>query len=157
MNPADLAFVDISTSTGFGGSVGWHFKTANQKVDTIEVLNSMIFIHLTNGVVSSCYGNWFPEIFIPSKFNFNQTKAKESLEGKNVSHYNFGGQEYTVQISKTELDQSKIRLKILPVENVDRIELRVCWQVNIPGPVYYIIYVDVMTGAIIGKEPTIIS
>jgi hypothetical protein len=117
----------------------------------------MILIHLTNGIVTSCYGNWFPEIFIPTEFNVNQTKAKADLNGKVVSHYTFGGTEYSVTISKTDIDKSTIGLKVIPIETDDKIELRVCWQIHIPGPVYYIIYVDVMTEAIIGQEPTIIS
>jgi hypothetical protein len=35
--------------------------------------------------------------------------------------------------------------------------LRVTWEFNIPGPVYYKIYVDVMTGEIVMAVPTIIS
>jgi len=156
-NPNDLTFYQVSTTTGYGGAIGWHFKTANQKVDTIEVLYSMILIHLTNGVVTSCYGNWFPEIFIPSEFNVSQPKAKADLIGKVVSHYTIAGTEYSVTISNTDLANSAIGLKVLPIENEDKIELQVCWQINIPAPVYYIIYVDVMTGKIIGQEPTIIS
>ena len=156
-NSNDLNFYQVSTTTGFGGSIGWHFKTVNQKVDTIEILYSMILFHLTNGVVTSCYGNWFPEIFVPSEFNISQTKAKADLIGKVVSHYTLGGTEYSVTISKTDLANSKIGLKVLPKEDEDKIELQVCWQINIPEPVYYIIYVDVMTGKIVGQEPTIIS
>ena len=155
--PDDISFYQISSDTGYGGAVGWHFKTTNQKVDTIEVMYSMILFHLTNGEVTSCYGNWYPDIFIPSHFNIDQTKAKAGLNGKTVSHYTFSGSEYTVTISQKDLDSSTIVLKVLPIEDTDKIELRVCWQINIPGPVYYKIYVDVMTGIIIGQEPTIIS
>jgi Zn-dependent metalloprotease len=156
-NPQDLAFSQTSTTTGYGGAIGWHFRTANQKVDTIEVLYSEILIHLTNSAVTLCYGNWYPGIFIPYEFNVSQTKAVASLNGKVVSHYLFGGTEYHVTISQADLDNSTIGLKILPIEKEDKIELRVCWQINIPVPVYYIMYVDVMTGEIIGQEPTIIS
>jgi hypothetical protein len=156
-NPDELTFYQVSTTTGYGRAIGWHFKTVNQKIDTIEVMYTMILIHLTNGVVTSCYGNWFPEIYIPAKFNFSQAKAVSDLEGKVVSHYTFVGAEYTVSISKADLGKSSVSLKVLPIETEDKIELRVCWQINIPGPVYYKIYVDVMTGAIIGQEPTIIS
>jgi hypothetical protein len=156
-NSNDLNFYQVSTTTGFGGSTGWHFKTVNQIVDTIEVLYSMILFHLTNGVVTSCYGNWFPEIFIPSEFNVSQTKAKADLIGKVVSHCTIGGTEYSVTISETDLANSKTGLKVLPTENEDKTVLQVCWQINIPGPVGYIIYVDVMTGKIVGQEPTQLS
>jgi Zn-dependent metalloprotease len=156
-NPNDLTFYKVSTTTGYGGAIGWHFKTANQKVDTIEVLYSMILIHLTNEEVSLCIGNWYPEIFIPSEFNVDQTKAKADLNGKVVSHLTFGGTVYYVTISKTDLSKSTIGLKVLPIENENKIELRVCWQIDIPGPVYYKFYVDVMTGKIIRQVPTIVS
>jgi Zn-dependent metalloprotease len=156
-NSEDISFYNISTDTGYGGSIGWHFKTVNQKVDTIEVLNSMILMHLTNGVVTSCYGNWYPNVFIPSQFNINQNKAKTNLIGITLSHYTIAGSEYYVTISKSDLDKSSINLKVFPVENEDKIELRVCWQINIPQPVYYKVYIDVMTGKIISQIPTIIS
>jgi Zn-dependent metalloprotease len=156
-NPNDLSFYKVSSSTGYGGSIGWVFKTENQKLDTIEVMYSELIVHLTNREVTLCLGNWFPEIYIPTIFNVSQTKAKDNLNGKVVSHYTFGGSEYFVTISKPDLDKSTIHLKVLPKNNTDNIELRLCWQINIPGPVYYEIYVDVMTGEIIGQEPTIIS
>jgi Zn-dependent metalloprotease len=156
-NSEDISFYKISTDTGYGGAIGWHFKTTNQKADTIEVMYSMILIHLTNGVVTSCYGNWYPYIFIPSHFNISQNKAKADLIGKTLSHYTIGGSEYYVTIKKADLDKSSIGLKILPIENEDIIELRVCWKINIPQPVYYEIYIDVMTGKIISQIPTIVS
>jgi hypothetical protein len=156
-NPNDLTFHEISASTGFGGATGWHFKTTTQKADTIEVMYSIIIVHISNREVNMCVGNWYPDIFIPERFNVSQARAKDDLVGVVVSHYTFGGEEYFVTISKTDLANSTIRLKVLPIENEDKIELRVCWQINIPGPVYYLMYVDVMTGKIVGQEPTIIS
>lgn len=61
------------------------------------------------------------------------------------------------QISSSSGYNGAIGWSILPVNNDDMIELRVGWLFNIPGPVYYKIYIDVMTGEIIGQEPTIIS
>jgi hypothetical protein len=156
-NTDDLTFHSISTTTGYGGAIGWHFKSENQRIDTIEVVYSMILFHLTNGVVTSCYGNWFPQIEIPSRFNFSQKEAIASLNGKVVSHYSFAGTEYTVKISNSDLEKSTTSLKIFPISSDDKIELRVCWQINIPMPVYYLIYIDVMTGKIVDEQPTIIS
>jgi hypothetical protein len=155
-NPDDLAFYNISSGSGYGGAIGWVLKTVNQKVDTIEVLNSVILFHLTNREITSCLGNWFPTIYIPKKFNFSQTSAKYSLINHVVTHYSIAGVPSHMTISKTDVDQSTMTLKILPVQEDDRIELSVNWQIYIPG-VSYIIYVDVMTGKINGEEPTIIS
>jgi Zn-dependent metalloprotease len=156
-NSDDISIYKISTDTGYGGHIYWHSKTLNQKYDTIEVMNTMILVHLIDGQPHLCVGNWYPNINVPKEFNFSQSKAKSLLKGQKVSHWSFGGDEYIVTISNEDLEKSEIRLKILPVETEDKIELRVCWEINIPGPVYYKIYVDVMTGGIIQQEPTIIS
>jgi hypothetical protein len=154
-NPNDLNFYKVRTYTGSDGAIRWHFITSNQKIDTVEVLNTKFLIYLTNNEVSLCVGNWFPEIFIPSEFNVTQTKAKADLIGKVVTHYRFEGSKYNVTISEADLVESITGLKVLPIENEDIIELRVCWQIYIPGPVYHNIYVDVMTGKIVGQDPTV--
>jgi len=155
-NPDELDFYSSSHDTGYGGSVIWHFKTENQKVDTIEVLETRILFHIENGKVTSCYGNWYPEVFIPCEFNFNQTKAKLILIGKTVSHFTIAGEDYTYTISENNLKNSVCHLKILPKDYEDKIEMRVCWQIYVPD-VFYILYVDVITGDIVGQAPTIIS
>jgi hypothetical protein len=155
-DPQDLSFRSKSKDISFAGSVLWHFRSVNQKIDTIEVLFSEILIHLENAQVSLCYGNWYPEINVPNVFNFNQSKAKTVLIGKVVSHYSIGGEEYKFTISKTNLDKSQFHLKIVPRESDDKIELHICWQIYIPD-VSYKLYVDVMSGEIVRQEPTIIS
>ena len=64
---------------------------------------------------------------------------------------------FLISCEKNNIDKSTIGLKILPITTNDKIELRVSWLFNIPGPVFYKIYVDVMTGEIIREEPTIYS
>ena len=49
-----------------------------------------------------------------------------------------------------------MQVKIYPVKSDDKIQLFVTWKIYIPD-VYYIIYIDVMTGEVIASEPTIIS
>jgi len=156
-DPNDLSFYRVKTYTGSDGAIRWSFISSNQKIDTIEVLHTELLIYLTNKEVSMCIGNWYHEIFIPTEFNVNQTKAKADLIGKVVTHYRFEGPKYTVTISEADLVESITGLKVLPIKSEDIIELRVCWQINFPGPVYYNIYVDVMTGNIVGQEPTIFS
>jgi Zn-dependent metalloprotease len=156
-NPDDLTFSQISSTTGYAGIVTWHVRTSHQEVDDIEVMYSGIICHITNREVTCCVGNWYPDIYIPEKFNISQTKAITDLIGKTVSHYTFGGDVYYVTISKADIEKSTINLKILPITSDDKIELKVAWLINIPNPVYYQICVDVMTGEIIGEAPTIIS
>ena len=157
-NPGNLNFTDLQASTWYGdGSTGWFLKTSNQQIDTIEVLNSQIIFHVRNREITTCLGNWYPDIYIPTHFNINRDKAKSMLLNKTVSHTSFVGLHYTVNITAGDLDKSTVKLVVLPVITVDKIELLVTWEINIPGPVYYLIYVDVMTGEIVGKVPTTIS
>jgi hypothetical protein len=155
-DPQLLAFRSKTKQISYSGSVLWHFRSLNQKIDTIEVLFTDMLFHLENGKMTSCYGNWYPEIYIPSEFNFYQSKAKNVLIGKVVSHYSIGGEEYKFTISKNNLDNCSFHLKILPKKIDDIIELHVCWEIYVPD-VDYILYVDVMSGDIVGQEPTIIS
>ncbi len=156
-NPSNITFSQESTSTGFNGSIGWYFKTDNQKIDTIEILNSTIIFHVTNKEMTWCVGNWYPQVYVPSEFNINNAKAKSFLNKVEVIHYSIAGEKRTVKITMDDLDKSKISLKILPKESEDKIELRICWEFNIPGPVHYKMYVDVITGDLIGQVPTVIS
>jgi hypothetical protein len=112
---------------------------------------------MTNGVLVSCEGNWFPEIYIPDKFNFDESEAKTHLVGQDVTHIDIGGQKYYVTITKPDINNIPGELKIVPIRTDNKIELRVTWMFNIPSPVYCKVYADVMTGEIILQVPTIIS
>ena len=104
-----------------------------------------------------CAGNWYPEVYIPGHFNIDRDKAKSSLLNHIVWNSTIAGVPYSATVTAASLAASTTRLVILPLITDDKIELRVTWQINIPGPVYYIIRVDVMTGEIVSEEPTIIS
>ena len=43
------------------------------------------------------------------------------------------------------------------IDTIEVLNTQIMFEINIPGPVYYIINVDVMTGEIISEQPTIIS
>ena len=152
-NPDDLNFTQIFTNPGYGGAEGWILRSSNQKVDTIEVMYSEILFHITNREVTFCIGNWYPYIYIPGNFHVGQNRAKSSLLNKVVTHYSMAGEPYYVTISASDIEKSTTGLKILPLVTDDKIELRVAWLINIPGPVYYKIYIDVMTGAIMDRSP----
>lgn len=153
----DFSRAELSTGIYWDNASWWFLVTKNQKIDTIDVLNTDIRVNIKNQEVVFCVGNWYPSVYIPHDFQVNQSKARSILLGRSVSHITFGGDVYKVKISQGDLDASKINLKIYPVETEDKIQLHVIWAINIPAPVYYLIYVDVMTGEIIGEQPTIIS
>jgi hypothetical protein len=153
----DLDFRRVEEMHGFwDGNTGWHLLTTSQKIDTIEVLSTSILINIRGKEVYYCIGNWFPDVYIPREFNITSDKAKRNLLNKTLTHYGWGGP-YYVEITKESLQRSTTSLVVVPIEGKDQIELHLAWCINIPQPVYYIIYVDVMTGEIIGQYPTIIS
>lgn len=153
----NVEFDDInSRALSPDGSFMWTFETKNQYIDTLEVLKTKIIFMIKNSEMYWCVGNWYPEIYIPSEFNFSSNKAKSLLVDKVVSHLGWTG-EYEVTITQESLDKSDVRLVVNPIKTETEIEVRIAWEINIPGPVHYLIYVDVMTGKIIEKEPTIIA
>ena len=83
--------------------------------------------------------------------------AKTSLLNKVVWHSTIAGVPYSATITAASLAASTTHLVVYPNTVDNQIELRVTWQINIPGPVYYLILVDVMTGEIISGQPTIVS
>jgi hypothetical protein len=147
-NPEDLT-ISRSYSLPSIGVTNWTLVSSYQKVDTIEVLYTEIVFRFQNSELINCEGNWYPNIYIPNKFNFNENSAKIHLVDKKITHYDIGGDEYYVTITKTDIDNSTADLKIVPIIRNNKIELRVTWMVHIPGPVFCKVYVDVMSGEII--------
>jgi hypothetical protein len=54
------------------------------------------------------------------------------------------------------LQHCTAKLMIVPITTDEKIELCVTWQINLDAPLYYLFYIDVMTGEIIREMPTII-
>jgi len=146
-----------SNSDSYDGSIMWIAETPVQTWDTIEVLQTKILFRILNRELVSCRNNWFPEIYIPEEFRVGIEEAKSLLIDKEVSHYTIAGIEWVERVTESSLEESQYSLKILPIWYEDRIELRVVWEINVPHPVYYIFYVDVMSGRILGKKTTIVS
>jgi hypothetical protein len=166
LNPSATGIEDLdgfylsrirSNSDSYDGSMMWIAETPNQTWDTIEVLDTRILFRIINRELVSCRNNWFQEIYIPEEFRVGIEDAKSLLINKEVSHYTIAGIEWVERVRESSLEESQYSLKVLPVWHEDRIELRVVWEIYIPYPVHYIFYVDVMSGRILRKEPTIIS
>jgi len=139
-----------------GADIYWHFKISNQIVDSLEVLYSQVVIKVKNGKVTWCVGNWYPEIYIPTEFNYFQEDVKSILVDTVICHSGSWGDTWCETVTDSILEESNFRKVIVPIKTVSKIELRVSWEINIPHPIYYKFYVDVITGKIIFKEPTII-
>lgn len=59
-------------------------------------------------------------------------------------------------ITAKSLETATFSKLIYPLITADKIELHIVWSVNIPD-VFSVIYLDVMTGEMIGSYPTVIS
>jgi hypothetical protein len=153
----DTSAVNISEayiiSSNGTDTKSWVVRIATQKVDSIE-LKTYLLLHIKNREVSICLGNWYPEVYIPLKFNFTAGKAKSTLLGKVLTHWGWSGP-FDVKVTQDGLDRSTVRLMIRPETRSDRIELRVVWEIDVPD-VWYKLSVDVMTGELISAEPTIV-
>ena len=153
-NPNDLQFKSISSTVGFNNAVFWHFRTENQTINNIEVDYTSILFHTQNRKLVSCYGNHFPNVYVPKKFHFDTEQAKSQLLGKELFHWGWSGLYSAGVVTVEDLQQSTTKLIIVPVTTDEKIELRIAWQVYL---LHYIFEVDVMTGEIIREMSTIIS
>lgn len=149
-----LEFSKFEKETGYQGSILWYFKSQNQKVDNIEILNSSILFVLQNKYLTTCLHNWYPEVYIPNNYNYDQAKAKSTLIGQQITYGSWGGPGTSKTITENDLSKCSFDLKIMPIDFTDKVELRVCWRISAPN-LNYIFYVDVMTGEILGKSSTI--
>ena len=155
-SPVSITFSRIDSFITYGGSVTWFFSSNLQKYDSLTVIDSYFNFILTNGKMTSCIGNWYPYIYIPTKTNINVGKAKSILLNKVVYIYDILGRPNPMTITAKSLETATFSKLIYPLKTTDKIELHFVWVVNIPD-VFYVIYLDVMTGEIIGSYPTVIS
>jgi len=155
INLYDLTFERVDSFKVYDGSIAWDLLTGNEKYKGIEVLNTSILFIVINGKIITCRGNWFPFIYIPIP-KVHEEMAKSILLNKVIYLSDLLGKPIPMTITAKSLETSEFTKMIYPLNVDDKIELHVIWQVNIPD-VYYVIYLDVMTGNIIGGYPTVIS
>jgi len=155
-NPNDLKFKSINIDKGYNNAVYWSFRTEYQIINEIEVAYSEILFHTQTRSLISCYGNHFPKVYVPEKFNFDVERAKSQLLGREVFHSGWTGTYSAGIVTAEHLKGCAANLIIIPVKTDEKIELRVAWQINV-DTMYNIFCVDVMTGEIIQEIPTIFS
>lgn len=154
--PKGVTFSKVDSFTIYEGSLKWYLSSNLQRYDTMEVYDTYLNFGLTNGKMTSCDGNWYPYIYIPTKINVTEEKAKSLLLNKVVYLSDFSGKPVPITITAKSLETATFSRMIYPLKTTDKIELHVIWVVSIPE-VYYVIYLDVMTGEIIGGYPTALS
>lgn len=156
-NPDELNYSKIYSRSIADGSSYWTITISEQRIDSIEVLGTRFTVRIKNGEMYYCHGNWYPDIYIPKKFNLNQDLAKFQLLYRVVTQWGYGGSNpHDVIISLEDLNQSTFKLFINAIEYVDRIELRLIWEITVPA-VGRRFHVDVMTGEILMEVGTFYS
>jgi hypothetical protein len=155
-NVNDLLYVNFDPFPGYNNSTFWSVLSSNQRIDTLEVRYTQIHFMIRNGKLVSCIGNWYPSIYIPKNLNIDQSIAKHILLNHKVSYSTIAGEVSYVKINSQDLNDCKINLIIFPIQTNDKIELHIAWRLDIRS-VYYIIYIDAMSGNILSEETTIFS
>ncbi len=138
------------------GNKHWYVQIKPQKIDSIDVLSTLLNVTIKGREVISCQGNWFPGIYVPKEFNVNEDLAKRFLIGRTVTHIGMAGNPIDLKINSESLHKSTVSLVAVPIENEDQIEIHFAWKIWV-DQVSFILYVDVMTGEVIRQEPTLIS
>ena len=152
-----FTFFRSDSITIFEGSLKWYIAADYQNYEGLVVYDTYISIDITDGKVTSCSGNWYPYIYIPSKFNIDdEVKVKAAVLNKVVYLSEMDGTPAPQTITSKSLETAGFSKMIYPVITKNQIELHIVWVVNIPD-VHYVVYLDVMSGEIIGGYPTLES
>lgn len=152
-----FTFTRSDSITIFEGSLKWFITADFQNYEGLEVYDTYISFEITDGKVTACSGNWYPYIYIPLKFNIdNEVKAKAAVLNKIVYLYEITGRPAPQNITAKSLETAIFSKMIYPVYINNQIELHVIWILSIPD-VHYVVYLDVMSGEIIGGYPTLES
>ena len=155
-NLDDIHFERVTQSVGTNGNITWVLRTKNQTFNETEIMSTGFVFHTKYREVVGAWGRNFPSVYIPEKFNFTVEQAKSKLLGKEVIHLGWAGQYSLGKIKKEHLQEATTDLIIVPIITEEKIELRITWKIYLAS-LYYIYYIDVMTGKIIQEEPTIIA
>ena len=155
-DPENLHFKRISRGDDSNNATTWVITTEDQLINEIEVYKSNIAFNILNRSLRFCNGHYFPNVYMPEKINFDIERAKSQLLGKEVIHLGFAGQYSLGKITKKHLQECETNLIVVPLRTEEKIELRVAWKINLLT-MYYVYYVDVMTGEIVHEESTVIS
>ncbi len=119
----------------------------NQKIEGLEVINSILTCMATANGVYYIFGHWYPEVYIPSKDQVSVDLAKTVLTGRKLTSYNGWGKELNYTIAEENL--TEYRKIIYPFITKNQLELRVCWEFT---PSHWLIFMDTTTGEILVEQ-----
>lgn len=132
----------------------WTILFKNQKYDDLEVLNTSVFVLVTDDIIQILM-HYYKEIYIPED-RIDQSLAENSVIGAELEYYGLAGIEtfvVTIEMLHVENGIEQSEVKILPVEKENTIEMRVCWRVPVYawGGIYpdFNVFVDALSGEIV--------
>jgi len=120
-----------------------------QKINGLEVYNSLLTISATANGVHHVFGHWYPQAYIPPGDKVSVELAKKVLTGRKLKSYNGWRQELNHIITVMDLDDN--RKIIYPYINGTHLELRICWEFT---PSHWQIFMDTTTGEILVEQDT---
>lgn len=110
--------------------------------------------------ILSIFGNHFPDIYVPKPVVFPSV-AQQTLEGRVLTWYDFGGLPVEYRVSEASFCQDTLidglpigpMKVILPHETERGIELRVAWRFDVGCDLFHFtswwMYVDIVTGELL--------
>jgi hypothetical protein len=131
----------------------WMIRFQNQVYEGLEVLNTRINVGLYSEGAYWIEGHWYPEITIPDCDSVTCGEAKELVLGTEITWYGFGGEPHIFTVEDSTITDVEEKV-ILPFRSGDCIEHWVVWRIGILfGSMQgWYIYVDIITGEIVGIE-----
>jgi len=152
-NVTDTSLLIVTEATNQHGTNlfnDWIVSFQNQLYDNIEVLNTEMMVLITDNIVQIA-GHHYSDIVIPENNLVSLEEAEESLIGLELTYYGYADID-TVVVTENSLHidnaNEEATIIILPFENDNNLEMRVCWRIPIFGfgsiyPDFYI-FVDIL-------------
>jgi len=150
-NLDDLHFERVTQAVGTNREISWVLQTKSQTINGTEIIGTGFVFHTRYREVVGAWGHYFPNVYVPEKFNFDIERAKPKLLGKELYIYGFAGKISFGKVTKKHLQECSANLIIFPIRTEEKIELRIAWQIKFDAGGYPF-HVDVMTGMIIQEE-----
>jgi len=157
-NVTDTSLLVVDKATNIHGTDlfnDWIVSFENQTYDDIEVLNTAIMVLITDNI-TQISGHCYKEIFVPIEDRISLEDVGKSLIGMELVYYGFADLDTFIVTEDALYINGAIEdasIKILPYEQNDSLEMRVCWRIPIFGfgsiyPDWYV-FADILSGDII--------
>ncbi len=148
----DARFLDFSGAYTRTDSIIYNhlgISFGEQKIQGLEVYNSLLNISANATGVHHIFGHWYPDVYIPPTDQVSVELARTVLTGRELTGYNGWHQKLTHTIAESDLNE--YRKIIYPYITKNHLELRVCWGFK---PSHWQIFMDTTTGEILLEQDT---